>query len=419
MPKAPSATRSAASGSSGSSTVIVTGSAAGCSSSRTIMWPAWAVDRQWTRRRASPGTYGRAPRGSPTSDRGRSRTSPVPSSGRRGTGCALPQRGDTCSAAGRGSCTRLVHHCSPNGAAEAMSRVTASWTPRRTGTNVMTPSTAPRRPAGPTNASGPGGSTGRTRTRLRDSTCTSTGRPAMPSPGALRRVIRARVATTKGPTIPMRRAPKTRSPSTCTQPGARVVGNQPPQADDQRRPRPSAPTGGPAAPSGSRSGRWGRFEKLPDHRGRLRGVAVGLDGEDAVRQAVDGHRLHVVGHHVGPGREDGVGLRGAEEPDGGPRARADVHAGRGPAGRGRAPPRRRPPRPARARTPSPAAHAAIPRACRPDGVRPVRTCRRDGAPAAPPPPRRGTRWPSPWRNDRAGSRRAGRCRAANTGSAWR
>ena len=40
----------------GSSTVIVTGSAAGCSSSRTIIRPAWAVARQWTRRRLSPGT---------------------------------------------------------------------------------------------------------------------------------------------------------------------------------------------------------------------------------------------------------------------------------------------------------------------------------------------------------------------------
>ena len=40
----------------GSSTVIVTGSAAGCSTSRTMRRPAWAVARQWTRRRASPGT---------------------------------------------------------------------------------------------------------------------------------------------------------------------------------------------------------------------------------------------------------------------------------------------------------------------------------------------------------------------------
>ena len=100
---------------------------------------------------------------------------------------------------------------------------------------------------------------------------------------------------------------------------ARIVGNQPPQADDQTRPRPSAPTGGPAAPSGSRSGRWGRFEKLPDHGGRSGGVAVGLDGEDAVREAVDGHRLHVVGHHVrpgargrrGPARRGGAGWRPA------------------------------------------------------------------------------------------------------------
>ena len=55
VPSASSATRSAASGSAGSSTVIVTALAAGRSSSRTITFPAWAVDRQWTRRRLSPG----------------------------------------------------------------------------------------------------------------------------------------------------------------------------------------------------------------------------------------------------------------------------------------------------------------------------------------------------------------------------
>jgi len=55
-PSAPSATCSAASGSVGNSTVTVTDSAAGCSTSRTMRWPVWAVERQLTRRRALPGT---------------------------------------------------------------------------------------------------------------------------------------------------------------------------------------------------------------------------------------------------------------------------------------------------------------------------------------------------------------------------
>ena len=73
---------------------------------------------------------------SPRRTRGRSSRSPVPSSGRRGTGCAGPQRGDTWSADGRASRTRLVHHCNANGAAEAMSTVTEPCTPRCTGTSV-------------------------------------------------------------------------------------------------------------------------------------------------------------------------------------------------------------------------------------------------------------------------------------------
>ena len=241
--RAPSATRSAASGSAGSSTVTVTGSAAGCSSSRTIMWPACAVERQCTIRRVSPGTYGRAPRGRPLSDRGRSRTSPVPSSGRRGTGCGRPQRGATWSADGRGSRTRFVHHCNANGAAEATSSVTASWTPRRTGSSVTTPSAPPRRPAGPTNASGPGWVDGA------DAHAAAGPRPAPPAAGRRRRhparsrtLTRARDTTTNGPDDPDEEGTEDEVAEELHPAGACVVGDQPPQADDEharghRRPR--------------------------------------------------------------------------------------------------------------------------------------------------------------------------------------
>ena len=94
-------------------------------------------------------------------------------------------------------------------------------------------STVPPRLRGPTNMSGPGGTTGRTRTRLLQSTRSDTGSPATPSPGALRRLMRARVTARPGPRTPMSSAPKTRSPSSCTQPEPSVVGDDPPQQHDQ------------------------------------------------------------------------------------------------------------------------------------------------------------------------------------------
>ena len=218
VPSARSATRSASSGSSGSSTVTVTASAEGRSSSRTINLPACAVARQCTRRRLSPGAYGRAPRGKPASVRGRSATSPTSSRGLVRGRSGRPQRGETWSSAGSGSCTRRVHHCSANGAAEAMSTVTRSYTPRCTGTSVMRSPTERFRPTGPTKTSGPGGSIARTRTRVPDSTRMSTGNPAMASAGAARTSTLARVTTTHGPTIPMQSVPKTRSPRSCTHP---------------------------------------------------------------------------------------------------------------------------------------------------------------------------------------------------------
>ena len=88
-----SATRSASSRSGGRSTVMVTASAAGRSSSRTITFPACAVERQWTRRRLSPARRG-GRRGESRSARGRSRASPAPSSaGGRGS-CAAAARRD-------------------------------------------------------------------------------------------------------------------------------------------------------------------------------------------------------------------------------------------------------------------------------------------------------------------------------------
>ena len=50
---------------------------------------------------------------------------------RRGRDSGRPRRGATWSVDGRGSTTRRVHHCRAKGAAEAMSRVTVSCTPRR------------------------------------------------------------------------------------------------------------------------------------------------------------------------------------------------------------------------------------------------------------------------------------------------
>ena len=270
-PGRPSATRSAASGSAGSSTVIVTGSAAGCSSSRTIMWPAWAVERQCTMRRGSPGTYGRAPRGRPMSERGRSRTSPAPSSGRRGTGWARPQRGATWSAEGRGSRTRFVHHCNANGAAEATSRMTASWTPRRTGSSVTMPSAAPRRPAGPTKASGPGGSTGRTRSaaagpdlhlqRQAGAAVTRRALHADPGPGH----------DHEGPDDPDEEGTEDEVAEELHPSGPCVVGDQPPQADDEHA-------------RGHRRPRAGRSRPV------AHGLGAGVDSRSSRITAADGRR---------------------------------------------------------------------------------------------------------------------------------
>ena len=55
VPRARSATRSASSGSAGRATTTLIGSAAAPSASRTISSPVWAVARQWTWRRLSPG----------------------------------------------------------------------------------------------------------------------------------------------------------------------------------------------------------------------------------------------------------------------------------------------------------------------------------------------------------------------------
>ena len=82
-------------------------------------------------------------------------------------------------------------------------------------------------------------------------------------------------------------------------------------------------------------------------------------------QAADGDRLDVVGRHVAPRRQDGVGLGGADQPDGGPRAGAEAHAGRRPAGPAELDGVRRHRLVRRAPTRSPSGRSAIPRACRP------------------------------------------------------
>ena len=95
---------------------------------------------------------------------------PVPSSGcsRGGCGPAAARRDVERRRAG-GACTRRVHHCSANGAADATSSVTESWTPRRTGTQhdgIVGRAPPARRARRTPRARAV--RTGRTRTRRRD-----------------------------------------------------------------------------------------------------------------------------------------------------------------------------------------------------------------------------------------------------------
>ena len=175
-PRASSATRSAASGSAGSHGDRQ-GSAAGCSTSRTMRRPAW----RWSASGPAGGVAGHVGAGAPGQsclDAGRLDPVVRPVVRGRGHGLAPPQRGATCSDDGRGSWTRRVHHCSAKGAADAMSRVT---THARHGGSAPAPPARPPRPClrGPTNMSGPGGSTGRTRsaTARRRHAARSGGRP--------------------------------------------------------------------------------------------------------------------------------------------------------------------------------------------------------------------------------------------------
>ena len=83
-------------------------------------------------------------------------TSPASSCGRGARPRRPPAAGRHVQLGGSASRTRRLHHCRANGAAEAMSSVTASCTPRRSGTTVMrSPTVAPsarpgrRRPRDP------------------------------------------------------------------------------------------------------------------------------------------------------------------------------------------------------------------------------------------------------------------------------
>ena len=245
---------------------------AGRSTSRTISWPAWAVARQCTRRRASPGRRDGHPEGSPASTRGCVAASPVLVVGTQERRLGRPQRAPRAARPGAaGQPSRPPLQCERSRRRDV--EVTDGCTPRRVGTSAdELVGRAPVCPRGPTNMSGPGGSTGRTRRRLLridpqrdgkagDAVCLVR---CAPEPGPAHDDERA-------PRAPMSSAPKTRSPSTWTQPEPCVVGDQPPQGDDQHADD-QRPRAGPGAPSGSRSGRWDRFEKVSDHRGRLLGV---------------------------------------------------------------------------------------------------------------------------------------------------
>ena len=297
--RAPSATRSAASGSAGSSDRD-----RHRLGRRLLQLPHHQVARVGRRApmHEAPGVAGHVragARGRPMSDRGRSRTSPVPSSGRRGTGWARPQRGDTWSAEGRGSRTRFVHHCNANGAAEATSRVD----------RVV--DTAPHRQQRD-DAVGPAPPAGRPDERL--GTGWVDGTDAHPAAGPdLHLHRRAGDAVTrraahadprpghdhKGPDDPDEEGAEDEVAEDLHPPGPAVVGDQPPHADDQhardhRRPRAGRPR--PAA-HGLGAGVVSRSSRITAADCR---VVVGLDGEDAMGEAGDGHRLHVVGHHVAP-----------------------------------------------------------------------------------------------------------------------
>ena len=273
VPRARSATRSASSGSSGSSTV---------DRDRLGRGPLQLAHHQ------PAGVGGRPPvhqtaavaRRVGAGARGQARVGPWPIGHLAGASSSSSRRSVRPSAArrdveldGSGSCTRRVHHCSANGAAEAMSSVTAVVHPAADGQQRDAIVDRGRcRPTGPTKTSGPGGSTGTDAQPGAGLDGMSTGSPAMASAGALRTSTRARVTTTHGPTIPMRSDAEDEVAEELHPPGAGVVRDQPPQRDDHRPRRRSAPRGGPVAPSGSRPRRWRRLEELPDHCGRLRVV---------------------------------------------------------------------------------------------------------------------------------------------------
>ena len=196
---------------------------------------------------------------------------------RRGAGArAAPDRNGATRGAptGGGACTRFVHHCSANGAAEAMSSVdrlvdaTAGGHQRDGLVDRAPPAARPderrRGPAARPGGPGRGGATS-TQTGTGSRRCRHPARCAWrPGPAS---------PTTQGPDDPDEEGAEDEVAQHLDPAGARVVGDQPPQADDRARRRRSAPGAGRVAPSGSRSGRWGSFRegaRSPRPTGRRR-----------------------------------------------------------------------------------------------------------------------------------------------------
>ena len=164
------------------------------------------------------------------------------------------------------------------------------------------------------------------------STRSETGSPATPSPGALRRLIRARVTTKQGPTTPMSSAPKTRSPSSWTHPDPALWA-----ISHHRTTISTLATIGPRGRAGraQRLTAWARgsFREGP---GPPRPTGRRPASASTVRMRWDRQATATAftssGTTIGPGVEHGVCLSGADEPDGGAGAGAEMHAGRRAAG---------------------------------------------------------------------------------------
>ena len=255
VPSAASATRSASSGSAGRSTVTSPARPSAVPArapSARRRGPSRASGRVAGCRRASRG--GR-PRGSPTLGRGpverrhRSLRRAAAATARR----ARPRAVRRGAARAEASCTRRVHHCSAKGAADAMSRVTESMHAAPLGSQRDDPSCRRVSPAGPDERLGAGRVNGAGRARgcvehrtmQRDGTAgDAVGRSAATTDTV------ARATTRDGPTMPMQQGPEDEVAEDLHPARAAVVGDQPPQAEDQHggdhrrpgagRPRPAA-----------------------------------------------------------------------------------------------------------------------------------------------------------------------------------